>query len=827
MPAPSGPLRPTIACFLALFAWAAPASAAEIPAAETTLPVGLRFELPADSNPPITLRGPDDAWQIALTHAAGAMLRDVTLDAAYSASPEGIVAVDSKGRVTPLAEGQAQVAARLEDLEATFQIRVENFARQPAIHFANQIVPIFTRLGCNAGGCHGKSGGQNGFRLSLLGFEPADDYEFLTREDRGRRLFPAAPERSLLLQKATASAPHGGGAKLDPASAEYRLLRRWISQGMPQGSAEEPGVVGLSILPESRRLAPESEQQLVVVARYADGRVEDVTRLAQLDAADPAMVELMPEGRIKTRRQPGEAAVMARFQGQVALFRATVPLGPPLESPPVPVNVIDEHVFAKLQSLGLPPSAPCDDATFLRRVTLDVCGRLPTAQEGRAFLENPAPDKRQQWVETLLASSEYADWFANKWSAVLRNKRRSPENQRGTLAFHRWIAESLYENVPYDQFVRRIVTASGEVATDPPVVWYREVKDSTQRVEDLSQLFLGVRIQCARCHHHPFERWSQADYHRLAAFFSRVSKKPSRPGEDVYYHSPGAALATHPRTGERLLPAGLGAAPLELADDDDPRAALADWMADPENPFFAKALVNRYWKHFFGRGIVEPEDDLRATNPATNDALLGALSQQFIASGYDLKQLVRTICASQSYQLGSEPNSQNSSDQQAFSRHYPQRLPAEALLDAIDQVTSSRSDFAGLPLGTRAVALPDQAADSYFLTVFGKPQADTACECERTQEANLAQCLHLLNSPEVMAKLTADSGRAAQLAADAARSNEEKAAELYYLALSRPPQPEESASIIAHLASRPEQPRQAWEDVIWALINTKEFLFNH
>lgn len=816
---------------LACLAWLAPLSgplAAEAPSAPARPLPELRIERPNDMEAGALLRGPDASWQMIVTaHDEAGSARDVTRQSTYDAEPEGIVEVSSGGRITPRRDGRTRVVARYGELDAALDVEVERYAEPLGIHFANQVVPVFTRLGCNAGGCHGKSGGQNGFRLSLLGFEPDDDYEFLTREVRGRRLFPAAPPRSLLLEKATNVAPHGGGQKLLPESPEYRLLARWIAQGMPRGAADEPIVEALRVLPEARRMTAGGEQPLLVLARYSDGRYEDVTRLAQLEATDPSMVEALPGGLVRSGSRPGEAAVMARFQGQVAVFRATIPLGESVEELPDAGTVIDQHVFAKLQALGLPPSPACDDATFVRRATLDIAGRIPTAEEARAFLSDSEPSKRERLVDRLLDSTDYADWFAAKWSAVLRNKRRTPEHRRGTLAFHRWISQSLYDNLPYDQFVRQIIAATGDVATHPPVAWYREVKDATQQVEDVSQLFLGVRLQCARCHHHPFERWSQTDYFRMAAFFSRVDRKLGRPREDVYYHSPGVADARHPRGGQALKPAGLGGPVLELDADDDPRQRLVDWMAEPGNPFFSKALVNRYWKHFLGRGIVEPEDDFRATNPATNDPLLEALAAEFVASGFDLKQLIRRICTSQAYQLSSEPNPHNGADQQAYARHYPQRLAAEPLLDAIDQVTGAVSDFAGVPRGTRASALPDPAVESYFLTVFGKPQADTACECERTQEASLAQSLHLLNSPEVQAKLASDTGRAARLAADASQTTEQKLTELYLLALSRPPTPQESAAVAAYLAERADAPRQAWEDVVWALINTKEFLFNH
>ena len=450
-------------------------------------------------------------------------------------------------------------------------------------------------------------------------------------------------------------------------------------------------------------------------------------------------------------------------------------------------------------------------------------------------------DARDHLVDRLLDSPEYAEYFANKWGALLRNRRTDGKQMRGTYGFHAWIRESLLRNKPFDQFVREVLAASGDMAEHPPVAWYRQARDTTIQLEDTAQLFLGQRLQCAQCHHHPFEKWSQQDYYGFAAFFSRVGRKGgSQPGEEVIFHRRGAAEATHKKTKARLKPAGLGAPSVECAPDDDPREALVDWMTSPQNPYFARSLVNRYWKHFFNRGLVEPEDDMRETNPPTNPELLTALAQYFVKSGYDLKALVRAICRSHVYQLESAPNEHNKVDKQNFSRFYPKRLNAEVLLDAIDQVTAAESKFDGLPSGTHAVCLPDNSFNqsSYFLQVFGRPDSSSSCECERSQDASLAQSLHLLNSKDVQAKLTDDKARAAQLAADKERGDEAKVRELYLRAFSREPSAEELQIAQKHLAkyagkSSDEKGnpvhgrRQAFEDLIWALINTKEFLFNH
>ncbi len=803
-----------------------PAAAAPVAApAELGAVAGLRFEI-GDT---VLLRGRDAQRQLIVTaDYAGGQRRDFTRQATYHSTPAGIVTVDSSGLLTPLADGQSTVTVHGPgDLKATVGVTVDHFVDDPTINFPNQIVPIFTKLACNSGGCHGKASGQNGFKLSLLGFEPGEDYEHLVKEARGRRLFPAAPDRSLLLTKPINAIPHGGGQRLDRDSLEYRLIKRWITQGMPYGKDSDPKVNRIEVVPEYAVLPRRGEQQIAVLAHYTDGSVEDVTRLAQFDANDTEMAESSPQGLVKTLDLTGDVAIMARYQGYVGVFRANVPLGANTDSLPPAKNFVDETVFAKLKALGVPPSPACDDSTFLRRVSVDIAGRLPTVEETKAFLTDADPAKHDKAIDRLLDSAEYADYFANKWTAVLRNRRQNANYMHGTYAFHDWIRESLWENKPYDQFVRDVLTASGDVGENPPVAWYREVKDSNQQVEDCAQLFLGLRIQCARCHHHPFEAWSQRDYYGFSAFFSQVARKAGDSADEPrIYSKRGAARATNPKTNESLQPTGLGAAPSEVSPERDPREALVDWMAAPNNPFFAKALVNRYWKHFFSRGIVDPEDDMRVTNPASNPALLDALAQHFISSRFDLKELVRTICRSQVYQLSALPNDYNLNDKQNFSRYYPKRLTAEVLLDALDSVTAAPSSFAGLPAGTRAVQIPDTGVNSYFLTVFGKPEAASACECERSQEANLAQSLHLLNSTEVQGKLANGNGRAAKLAADKERTDADKVRDLYLSVYSREPAADELGIATAHLAKN-ENKQQAFEDILWALVNTKEFLFNH
>ena len=823
-------MKPTPLFLAILFSLAVGASAK---------PASLQIE--ATGAPELTLLGKDARQQLLVTAKLDdGALRDFTHQATYSAAPAGIVNVDAAGIVTPVADGAVTITAEADGVKAAIAVKVKDATRAEPINFANQIVPIFTKAGCNAGGCHGKASGQNGFKLSLLGFEPPEDYEHIVKEARGRRVFPAAPENSLLLLKAINSTPHGGGRRLDRKSDDYQLLVRWIAQGMPYGQDSDPKVARIEVLPKQRVMVLKGEQQLVVLAHYTDGTVQDVTRSALYEPNEKSMAETDEGGHVQLFEQPGDVAIMVRYQGRVTTFRATAPLGATVASLPPSHNYIDDLVFAKLKAMGMPPSDPCDDTTFLRRVSLDIAGRLPNLEETQRFLADTDPAKRDKVIDTLLASPEYADYFANKWSALLRNKRTKPADAPMNFGFFDWIRDGLRANKPYNLFVRDLLIATGDVAENPPVAWYRQVKEPQQEVEDIAQLFLGMRMQCAQCHHHPFEKWSQNDYYSFSAFFSQLGRKPTTTKEnEAIFHRRGVATAVNKKTKLPVKPAALITGPLEIAPDDDPRIALSNWMSDRANPFFARTLVNRYWKHFFNRGIVEPEDDMRETNPPSNPELLDALAQHFIASGYDLKTLIRDMTRSQTYQLSAVPNHYNSADRQNFSRYYAKRLTAEVLFDSINEITRTPGAFPGMPAGTRAISLPDNSfnAGSYFLTVFGRPESSSACECERTQEASLAQALHLLNAKDIQDKLASDAGAAAKLAADP-RSDEDKLRELYLAAYSRPPEAHEIELAKAYLDKprkgtdgQPLDPaknkRFGYEDILWAVLNTKEFLFNH
>jgi hypothetical protein len=669
--------------------------------------------------------------------------------------------------------------------------------------------------------------------LSLLGFEPTVDYETLVKEDRGRRLFPTAPHESLLLKKAIAELPHGGGRRMEPGSHEYRVIARWIASGMPVGKPNDPTVDRIDVYPSGRVLARGAKQQVLVTAHYTDGTTEDVTRWAQYQSNETDVATVADGGRVEARDLSGQAAIMARYQGQVVVFRATVPLGVPISQyPDFPAaNFIDGHALKQWHALGILPSEPCTDAEFIRRASLDIIGTLPTPEDAKAFIADADPSKRAKLVDRLLDRPEYAAFFATKWADILRNKREGNASlQTGTYRFYDWIRQNLAKNTPYDRLVRSVLAASGTPESAPAVVWYRKLRTPDAFVDDTAQVFLGMRLQCAKCHHHPFERWAQDDYYGFAAFFARVGRKPSaasqRAGrvDEAIFNTRTGSVA-HPKTGQAMTPKGLGGEVVTVSAVDDPRQKLVDWLAQPKNPFFAKAIVNRYWAHFFGRGIVEPLDDMRLTNPAANPELLDALADSFVQSGYDLKQLVRTICASRTYGLSSIPNEYNAKDKQNFARHYPRRMTAEVLLDAISQVSGVPTAFGGLPVGTRAIELPDESIASSFLDAFGRPKRDTACECERVTDASLGQSLMLLNSNDVQQKLTTAGGRAETRAKDAGH-DAAQVEDLFWTAFARPPSKGELVTALGHLQSHKEKRKEAYEDIIWALVNAKEFQFN-
>ena len=788
----------------------------------------------------VTLKGLDDSAQLVITgQLAAGKSQDLTGDVKYEIANAAVARITTNGRIMPSANGTSEITIRYGDKTAKLTLKTESCDVDLPINFGNQIVPIFTKLGCNGGGCHGKSGGQNGFALSLLGFVPELDYQTLVKENRGRRLFPASPDSSLLLLKATGIMAHAGGKRMEVGSDEYKLVRRWIASGTPYGTEKDPTVTKITVSPERRVLSRNNRQQFTVTAHYSDGSTQDVTQRAQFESNDQEIAVVEGAALVRSLELSGEAAVMARYLGQVAVFRASVPLGVKIPEYKFEAQtVVDKFTQKKWQELGIVPSGLASDEQFIRRVYLDLTGSLPKPAEVKEFLADTSKDKRDKLIDRLLETPEYSYLFANKWADVLRVKRRGqPDRAAGTFAFHSWIRESIAKDKPHDQFAREILAATGDENQAPPTVWYKELQNPQEFVDDVAQVFLGQRLACAQCHHHPYEKWSQDDYWGMAAFFGRVGRKNqqvlggvgNQQAQRQVIFNRGNGNVTNKRTGAAAKIQPLDGEPMEISSEDDPRQKLVDWMANPKNPFFARAVANRYWSHFFGRGIVDPIDDMRVTNPPTNPELLDALAKELVKSKFSLKHLIKVIVKSRTYQLSSTPNEFNKHDKQSYARFYPRRMSAEVLYDAVSQVTSTPAAFGGLPTDkhapNRAIMLPDEAFASYFLDVFGRPQRISACECERVSEANLAQALHLLNSQEIQNKLTAGNGRAALLANDK-RSDAEKVDELFLWVFSRLPSAEHRQVAIEHLNRNAMNKKLAYENLLWALINTKEFVFN-
>jgi hypothetical protein len=707
-------------------------------------------------------------------------------------------------------------------------------ATVPSVHFSNDIVPILSKLGCNSGGCHGKASGQNGFKLSVFGFDPAADYDAIVKEARGRRVFPASPERSLFLRKPTAQTPHGGGRRLEVGSRDYATLLEWIRQGMPIGRDDAPRLVRIDVTPAERVLGFETDLQVEATAVYSDDSTRDVTDAAAYTTNSDVVAEVSQRGLIHTSRVPGEAAITVNYMGQVAAVQVQVPRpGTPDPYPELPTNNhIDELVWAKLRKMGIVPSDLADEETFLRRLYVDMIGTLPTPDEVRAFLSDASADKRRRAIDAVLAREEYADYWALKWADILlvdRNKL----GERGAFEFHRWLREQFARNRPYDQWVRELVTATGDSAVNGPANFYRAARTTEEAAKSVSQAFLGVRLECAQCHHHPFDRWGQADFYGLAAFFNGLERKPSGSRRDpagqefviseLVYHA-GPRETRIPYFNTLVTTRVLDGSTPDFGDRGDPRSALADWMTDPANPWFARLIANRLWKQFLGRGLVEPEDDLRSTSPATNEPLLRYLAEQVVASGYDLKSVMRLILNSRVYQLSSVPNETNRDDTQNFSHYTVKRLPAEVLLDAISDVTGVPEQFPGKPPGTRAIALWDNRLPSYFLEIFGRPERNSPCECGRSSEPTMAQALHLMNAPEVTEKITSPTGRVRRILQNQA-PDYVIIEELCLAALGRLPTEKEAKVAKDFFANGSRQ--RAAEDFLWALLNSYDFVFEH
>ncbi len=705
----------------------------------------------------------------------------------------------------------------------------------PSLSYTRDILPILTKAGCNLGSCHAKSNGQAGFRLSIFAFDPMGDYAEVVSDARGRRVFPALPEDSLLLQKATVRIAHEGGQRFDPGSPWAKTIADWIRQGMPYEVEKQPALAGIAITPAEKTYRKGEALALKVTASYSDGTTRDVTALTDYISTEKAIASVDEEGHVQTAQESGEAVIVARYMGMVGISRVAVPaekLLPAERYAALPVrNDIDKHLYARLARLGHLPSATASDSDFLRRSTLDAIGMLPTVAEARAFLADTSADKHEKWIDHLLQRPEWADHWAVKIADLIRPN-PSRVGVKPVYLLDQWIRQSLRENKPWDHFTRQLLTAQGSTHQDGRLAVWRDKRDPVDAATFVGQIFLGIRLECAKCHHHPTEKWDQVDYYQLAAYFTNIKRKGqgiSAPisGEPEYmWAAPGKAAIEHPVTKAMLPPRPPAEKEAAIPDGTDPRAVLAAWMTDPQNPYFAHAIVNRVWSAFMGRGIVDPVDDFRASNPPTNGPLLDWLARDFVQHRYDLKHLMRTILRSQAYRLSSQPNETNLIDLRNHSRSYRRRLPAETLLDAVCAVTEVSENFSGAPVGALAKQTWNQKLTSQFLDAFGRPNSSADCPCERDAKPSIVQALHLMNSTRLQDMLVDKSGRAARLAKSDSQPPK-IIEELYLASFSRLPEAEEM-SIALKVFAAPGTTRQtAIEDVMWSLLNSAEFVFNH
>lgn len=709
-------------------------------------------------------------------------------------------------------------------------LRADDLPAERPLNFVNDVLPILTKYGCNSGGCHGRGTGQNGFKLSLFGFDPEADFAALVDEGLGRRISWTAPDESLLLEKPGGQSPHGGGVRFAADSRAYQLLRRWIAEGTPWGDEHDPTLVAIEVQPAERLLDAGETQQLRVVASYSDGAVRDVTETAEYFSTQPAHLEVDAKGLVHALGQKGDAAVTVRYSGVVAVGRFAVPyarhLPPEAYAVFEPRNFVDQLVLENWRKLGLAPSPLSSDSEFVRRAYLDAIGTLPMPQEVRDFLADTSADKRDRLVDRLLEREEYAMFWALQWGDVLRNKQVDAAQKENSLKFSEWLRAAFAQNMPFDKFARELIAVTGKLEDHPQMDWYRQINSPQNRVEDTSQVFLGMRVSCANCHNHPFERISQNDYWQFAAFFARVDAMPYGTVKTVGVKDEGEMA--NPRTGLKMVPKPFAGSECQVVKGEDPRQKLVDWLVAKDNPYFARAISNRVWAHYMQRGLVEAVDDLRATNPATNSALLDALAADFVAHGFDLKHLTRTVMKSRVYALSSAPTPANAADRRHYARRYPRRLAPHVMMDAIAAATGVAPKFTTFPDAKRAIQLPNEMEQSDFLDIFGRSRRDTPCVCETRTEPNLSQVLYLLFSPELQNDLANPAGTVAKLLKEN-NSSAEIVEELYLRTFSRQPTADEQKDAIALIedTGTAEGRPPAIEDLLWTLLNSKEFVFNH
>jgi hypothetical protein len=785
----------------------------------------------------VTLTGVRDARQLVVTGKYGdGTVRDLTTVADAKVEPAGVAEVQDGVFLRPKKNGTATLVVSVGGKEARVPVTVAGVDAPAPVSFRHDVIASLNVGGCNAGACHGTPSGKNGFKLSLRGFDPPADFLQLTRDQFGRRTGKHDPEQSLMLLKAVGRVPHEGGQRFAPTSIPGEMLTAWLTEGVKDDAPTLPAVKKIDVLPGARLLnAPAKWQQLAVNATMADGKTRDVTRLTVFSSSDPSIADVTPNGLVEFKRS-GEVAVLCRYLEElvsVRLMYLEPREGFKWPNPPE-TNYVDTHTFAKLKLMTIAPSEVCTDYEFVRRAYLDCVGRMPTIAESKAFLDDKDTKKRDKLIDVLVEMPEFADFWALKWADILRSSRKTIQI-KGSYGMQAWLRGHFQKNTAWDKVVQELITANGNTYSNPPANYYRIAKDPTSLAETTAQLFLGVRMQCAKCHNHPFERWSQDDYYGMAAWFAQVKTKPEPVVGTRPAGAPGTAAevvfttrsgeVTQPRTGKQMKPRYMGVGDAEVKPGEDRRGVLAVWLTSGDNAFFAKSVANRVWFHLMGKGIVDPVDDFRDSNPSCNDELLDALAKDFAKNKFDMKHLVKTIMKSRTYQLSAQPNDSNKDDTKYFSHAVTKLLSAEQLLDAICDFTALPEKFAGLPLGTRAIQLPDGEVNHPFLKAFGQPARELACECERESDGNLAQALQLINGPTVNEKVRNAGNRLGKLMT-AKMTDDEIVNELFFAALSRAPFPEEKQKVAEHLAKNTDK-RKGWEDVVWALINTREFLFRH
>lgn len=768
--------------------------------------------------------------QVLGTSAEGYAL-DLRSQAQLTIADPKIASLDERGWLKPLANGETQLTVVVAGQTLTVPVKVQLPAAEPLYSFRHEVMPVLSKTGCNMGACHGYSLGKNGFKLSLRGADPELDYLAISKENFGRRIDKQSPHASLLLAKPRGDVPHEGGVRFRKESLANEILLSWARQGAPSDLPDQARVVSVKLIPDKVVLKPSQKHQLQLMAQYSDGTTRDVSRLGIFTPNNNQFADVDDEG-LMTAGDTGETAIMARFERTFAATGVIV-LAPSSDFVPTPAseNLVDRPVIEKLNRLKMAPSPLAGDEEFLRRVYIDLIGVQPKPDEIRAFVANADSQKREKIVDALLERPEFVDHWSLKWGDLLQNSRNSV-SLPGVFLFREFLRGAVSSNMPLDEFARRILTSRGGAVDDPASAFFAISKDTNDTLERTTQVFCGVRMLCARCHTHPLENWTQADYYGLASFFSQVSIRPDPRSAGIanaklVQVNLAAGNATNPRSGQLQPPKFLGGDVPQIAADVDRREAYARWLTAPENPFFARGLVNRIWSYFFHRGIIEPVDDIRSTNPPINPALLEALTKDFIEHRFDVRHLMRRIVTSQTYQRTSFPTPSNQKDQQNFSHAIPRRVPAEALLDSLVQASGVPENIGGAPGGFRAAQLPDANVESPFLSLFGKPQRMEACECERDNSSNMLQALHFINGTSILGRVQNPSARPALLLAQNL-TDEQLVTELYLWSLARSPSAAElKVGTDFFQAYGADKRADASQDLMWALLNSKDFLLVH